>query len=688
MILGPGGAGTSSPFGGGVSASSSSKTRLVANLKVEYDKLNLSLEKTVRLSKEAAQAIRSSFSGGGRAGGPAGAPGATSMDLPSVSKPGGFVAGGGGGQPSSPIPGTTVGQGGYLNQGSMSLGREAVKTAAGFAAFRVLDSIKSDEYLYNDIMTRRFGFYSGAPGRTAGAANAMAMNSAGFAISPTDAINAQAAGASLGLMPGLQKQGGGIFNTVTGLSNLTGAGLEAGMGATAALQQGSSVNKLRMIGVNVRNEQGLPRTFDQIANDLWNVINRSKTGPGKITTKDLDFSLLPGNSLDMLLNQYFGTDAVLRQGVVAALYQKAQGGGFSKDNSSLNSLSKSDLSRTGVLPASALSVGERNAAIYAGRNQMTDISVKATTETNQAMTVADYVIQGIRDVPVFKQLADTIVYLTSAINNFSNAGRGGEGSAMSSALNMFAYSGQGIGGEGVTLAEGAVSPLGDNLVVNSEFNATRRIKQGNKYVTTPPHRGTDFRAGTGTKIKAVKSGRVIRKGYDKSGLGHFITIDHGDGFRTTYGHMKSASNASGTVEAGDPIGFVGQTGFADGPHLHLAVQDADGKYYNPRLYLSGALTDPSDTSTTTTTSTDTSTTSTPLLSLFKTKTSSLFGRYTPSGSGDGPVPMSGGTAGVSYGGVTVNINLPTGSAMDERKLAQEVKRILQDEELLRRTVTR
>ena len=55
-----------------------------------------------------------------------------------------------------------------------------------------------------------------------------------------------------------------------------------------------------------------------------------------------------------------------------------------------------------------------------------------------------------------------------------------------------------------------------------------------------PHRGTDF-AGVpfGTPILAVDGGTVAHIDFDGSGYGHFVVIDHGNGFATLYGHMVS-----------------------------------------------------------------------------------------------------------------------------------------------------
>lgn len=652
MLLGDGGPGSAN--------FTSSKSKVVADLDNDYKQLNKTLGETDSLTKKIGQNMRNGRPAfGGKSSGPgnimANEPAATSMDLPSSPNTGTYKGGK-----------TTPGEGGYVDQASQGYGR----TAMAYSGLRAYEAIRGEEYLYNDVATRRFGFFAGQQGRALGSQNARALNERGFAISSTDAIEAQLAGTSSGIMPGMQRTSG-IFNTVTGISNLTGQGLAASMAATSNLHTGQTVNKLRMIGVKVRSDDGYARGIEDIARDLWKLINKTKTGRGKITKKDLDFSLLPGNSLDMLLNQYFGNDAVLRQAIQAALYQMASGGDFSKES----------LEATGAMAGSAKSVAERQASIYANRDQLTDAGVAGQVGANVALKYANQGIEAVRGLPIIKNIVDVITGAITFGQTFFGAGMsGGENIGMSQASNMFGYggSGRGIGDGEVGLSKSMSSPLDNGLHVNSEFNTVRTVK-GKK---TSPHKGIDFRASQGATIRAVKGGRVTANGKNAT-LGNYVSVTHSDGYITTYAHMKARSNASGYVEAGDPIGLVGQTGFADGPHLHLAVQDENGKYYNPRDYLSGKI-GSKDTSGNSDTVQEA--TGKQLISLFKgaENKTSLFAKY----KGDGDVPVNSSGSGSRYGSVTVHINLPAGSAMDERKLALEVKRILQDEEQMRRTVTR
>jgi murein DD-endopeptidase MepM/ murein hydrolase activator NlpD len=77
---------------------------------------------------------------------------------------------------------------------------------------------------------------------------------------------------------------------------------------------------------------------------------------------------------------------------------------------------------------------------------------------------------------------------------------------------------------------------------------------------------------------------VIFVGY-KSGYGMTITIDHGNGYQTSYCHLSATLTTVGKrVNKGDLIGRVGENGRSTGPHLHFGVT-LNGVLVNPRPLL-------------------------------------------------------------------------------------------------------
>lgn len=79
-------------------------------------------------------------------------------------------------------------------------------------------------------------------------------------------------------------------------------------------------------------------------------------------------------------------------------------------------------------------------------------------------------------------------------------------------------------------------------------------------------------------ILAADAGRVISAGWDPSGYGNKVIIDHGNGNRTLYAHMSQIYVVVGqSVNRGGAIGKMGSTGRSTGPHLHFEVYTPGGR---------------------------------------------------------------------------------------------------------------
>jgi murein DD-endopeptidase MepM/ murein hydrolase activator NlpD len=99
------------------------------------------------------------------------------------------------------------------------------------------------------------------------------------------------------------------------------------------------------------------------------------------------------------------------------------------------------------------------------------------------------------------------------------------------------------------------------------------------------HGGIDISNRTGTPIYATADGIVKIAAFDKGGLGNMITIDHGNGVLTRYGHMSKLKATIGQkVKRGTLIGYMGSTGYSTGPHLHYEVIK-DNKPVNPLNFI-------------------------------------------------------------------------------------------------------
>lgn len=122
-----------------------------------------------------------------------------------------------------------------------------------------------------------------------------------------------------------------------------------------------------------------------------------------------------------------------------------------------------------------------------------------------------------------------------------------------------------------------------------------------KYITSPfgnrntgipgastDHKGVDIGAPNNSAVYAAQAGKVIQAGWNY-GYGYSVTISHGEGVTTLYGHLNSYNVRVGsTVSRGQVIGKCGSTGISSGPHIHYEIR-VNGKYINPLPYLPGYI---------------------------------------------------------------------------------------------------
>jgi murein DD-endopeptidase MepM/ murein hydrolase activator NlpD len=98
------------------------------------------------------------------------------------------------------------------------------------------------------------------------------------------------------------------------------------------------------------------------------------------------------------------------------------------------------------------------------------------------------------------------------------------------------------------------------------------------------HAGIDIAGERGTDVVSPAQGKVVFSG-SRGPLGKSIIIDHGYGVRTQYGHSDDLYVKSGeTVQRGQRIAALGNSGRSTGPHLHYVVE-VKGKAVNPLDYI-------------------------------------------------------------------------------------------------------
>ena len=490
------------------------------------------------------------------------------------------------------------------------------------------------------------------------------------------------------------------------------------MSAAIALNQASSVNKLRMIGINVRGADGFMRKPEDIANDVWKQLTNAAGGK-KITKDAIALSLQPGNALYSYLNQYFGESPELRMGIINAIMQKASGA----------ELDLQSLRESGLIPDIAQSEAKRNAAASDVIASTSDYQIQGIMEANTLLTTAAKNFNAHVDTfgGIIKQFSkiETLAgggnnglgglmggiggLVLSGITSFLGAllgGGGGKGGAFKK-FGLAALISAGVtyganklfntdmtdeepdggtgGGDGNEAMYTAVKPLSGSPRVTSPYGEVRHLVFNGKKSPSygRPHGGVDYGVATGTPVMAVKDGIVQPTGYDSDGFGNYVKVLHDDGYTSYYGHLSSKNVPEGSsIKAGQVVGLSGNSGNSTGPHLHFEVRRGEAKV-DPIGYLSGAASLDSSSASSVYAANAIADVGVSGTSLFDMKSGTpLFAK--PQGGGD----TGGGSTHTNYGGVVVNINVPKGTAIDEKKLAREVKNILINEDSIRMAVSR
>lgn len=135
--------------------------------------------------------------------------------------------------------------------------------------------------------------------------------------------------------------------------------------------------------------------------------------------------------------------------------------------------------------------------------------------------------------------------------------------------------------------EVGINPVaaGPGVRLGSEYGYRKAPTEG----ASTFHEGNDIPAPMGTPVVAYKSGTVSYTGWDNSGGGNMVQIDHPDGTKSVYLHLQDGSfqvSPGDTVSQGQQIANVGSTGISTGPHLDFRIM-VNGKYVDPQTYYPG-----------------------------------------------------------------------------------------------------
>lgn len=146
-------------------------------------------------------------------------------------------------------------------------------------------------------------------------------------------------------------------------------------------------------------------------------------------------------------------------------------------------------------------------------------------------------------------------------------------------------------GEGMSVGTSSSTPPGEEGTseaawvwpVEDHYTLSALYQKGRVHPVTGEHNnhdGIDITANSGIGVLAAADGVALVAEYSKL-YGNYVVLDHGNGISTHYCHMSKLLVEEGsTVEAGQFVGAVGQTGAATGPHLHFELRE-DGEAIDP-----------------------------------------------------------------------------------------------------------
>jgi hypothetical protein len=209
-------------------------------------------------------------------------------------------------------------------------------------------------------------------------------------------------------------------------------GIEGAMRATGAMQQASSVNMLRGIGIQLRDANGNMSAPDKVIDDVWAKICRdykqaygSARNGGEPSFDEVQIALQPGNSLDSMLDQYFGGDPMLKNMVMNGLLYRAKPGtgtltaGVSKEVTStaaISSLSSRYAATTSLLTTN----GSQGAAGF--------------TAANEGIST---IMSGLTKFGDYTGLSQTILYLKGFMDTLLSVAGGAPTDAISALAGLF-----------------------------------------------------------------------------------------------------------------------------------------------------------------------------------------------------------------------------------------------------------
>lgn len=388
----------------------------------------------------------------------------------------------------------------------------------------------------------------------------------------------------------------GAAAQVGGAANYLGMGNQQAATAIAGLQSGKFAANAYQYGITTMNPNGTYKSPGNIAKQIMQTFSTGQ----KFTAKNINESYLKG-ALGPVL-EGLGLSGDQQQIIRSAMVDIASGknpdlatkgtkSGGAGNTNPLESAFRMNASQTGIQMASE-------------KNTLSGLSGAASTVEAFNTTMKDAIVGLSR----FRGYLDGV--------SGTNVGKGGK--SFLSGMGNIIKGGLMVGLGAALTATEVGAPIGVGLIAGGVGVASKNGgggtpgyggsfgKRGAKGGGTPKgssanwmdkgdlwsstggqHLGTDYPAMEGTPVFAKGDGVVSNESIS-SDYGNAVLITHNDGYQTLYAHLKSKDVSPGDMVRKDqPIGKVGKTGNATGPHLHYEVRSGKNHPVDPSSYGDG-----------------------------------------------------------------------------------------------------
>ncbi len=122
--------------------------------------------------------------------------------------------------------------------------------------------------------------------------------------------------------------------------------------------------------------------------------------------------------------------------------------------------------------------------------------------------------------------------------------------------------------------------------LNFRWPVREHTLSGYDYAPAANHFGIDIKGNIGDPVTTVDHGVVVYAGWNDWGYGNMVVVDHGKGWQSLYAHLATFDVSCGQeVYQGDVIGTIGDTGMANGAHLHFELRNDEYGRVNPWDFL-------------------------------------------------------------------------------------------------------